>query len=60
MEPVASNSKKHFWVSIFKSIFRLGACYGLWIYGTDVESQVLQATAVFLGIAELLGIAEEL
>ena len=60
MEPVASGSKKHFWVSIFKSMFRLGACYGLWIYGTDVGSQVLQATAVFLGIAEVLGTAEEL
>ena len=60
MEPVASKSKKHFWTSMFKSIFRLGACYGLWIYGTDAGSQVLQATAVFLGIAEVLGIAEEI
>jgi hypothetical protein len=60
MEPVASGSKKHFYTSIFQSIFRLGACYGLWVYGTDVGSQVLQVTAVFLGIAEVLGIAEEL
>ena len=60
MEPVASNSKKHFWVSIFKSIFRLGACYGLWLFGTDAGEPVLQATAIFLGIAEVLGIAEEL
>ena len=60
MEPVASRSKKHFWISMFKSVFRLGACYGLWIYGTDVGSQILQVTAVFLGIAEVLGIAEEL
>ena len=60
MEPVASGSKKHFYTSIFKSIFRLGACYGLWFYGTDVGSQILQVTAVFLGIAEVLGIAEEL
>ncbi len=60
MEPVASNSKKHFWTSIVKSIFRLGACYGLWIVGTDMGEPVLQASAVFLGIAEVLGIVEEL
>ena len=60
MEPKASTSKKHFWISIYKSIFRLGACYGLWIVGTEMGEPVLQATAVFLGIAEVLGIAEEL
>lgn len=60
MEPQASNSKKHFWISIFKSIFRLGACYGLWIVGTDMGNPVLQATAIFFGIAEVLGIVEEL
>ena len=60
MEPQASNSKKHFLISIFKSIFRLGACYGLWLFGTDIGDLVLQTTAVFFGIAEVLGIAEEL
>ena len=60
MELQASNSKKHFWISIFKSIFRLGACYGLWIVGTDIGNPVLQSTAVFFGIAEVLGIVEEL
>jgi hypothetical protein len=60
VEPVASKSKKHFWVSIFKSILRLGACYGLWIVGTDMGEPVLQTTAVFLGLAEILGIVEEL
>ena len=60
MEPVASESKKHFWVSIFKSIFRLGACYGLWIVGSDMSEPVLQTTAIFFGVAEVLGIAEEL
>ena len=60
MEPVASRSKKHFWISMFKSMFRLGACYGLWLYGTDVGSQLLQTTAVFLGMAEVLGILEEI
>ena len=60
MEPVASKSKKHFWVSIFKSIFRLGACYGLWIVGSDMGEPVLQTTAIFFGVAEVLGIVEEL
>ena len=60
MEPQASNSKKHFWFSIFKSIFRLGACYGLWIFGTGAGEPVIQASAVFLGLAEILGILEEI
>ena len=60
MEPVASKTKKHFWVSIFKSILRLGACYGLWIVGSDMGDPVLQVTAIFFGLAEILGIVEEL
>ena len=60
MEPQASNSRKHFWISMIKSVLRLGACYGLWIVGRDMGEPVLQATAVFFGIAEVLGIAEEL
>ena len=60
MEPVASQSKRHFLISIFKSILRLGACYGLWIVGTNLGEPVLQTSAIFLAIAEVLGIAEEL
>ena len=60
MEPVASNTKKHFMLSIMKSIFRLGGCYGLWLVGVEMEEQLLQAVALFFGIAEILGIAEEL
>ena len=60
MEPVASNSKRHFYLSVMKSILRFGACYGIWIYGTGAGEPVLQATAVFLGMAEVLGILEEL
>ena len=56
MEPQASNSKKHFILSIMKSIFRLGAAYGLWMTG----DMTLQAVGVLLGLAEVLGIAEEL
>ena len=60
MEPVASGSKKHFYTSIFKSIFRLGACYGLWLVGTDMADPVLRITAIFFALAEVLGIAEEI
>ena len=60
MEPAESKSSRHFWFSIFKSMFRLGACYGLWIYGTDAGEPVLQATAVFFALAEVLGILEEI
>ena len=56
MEPVASTSKKHFWISIFKSIFRLGASYGLWLTG----DMMLMTVGIFLAIAEILGILEEL
>jgi hypothetical protein len=60
VEPKESNSKKHFWLSIFKSIFRLGGCYGLWLVGGSMGEPVIQAVGVFFGIAEILGIAEEL
>ena len=60
MEPKESNSKKHFWLSIFKIIFRLGGCYGLWLVGGSMGEPVIQAVGVFFGIAEILGIAEEL
>ena len=52
MEPVASNSKKHFWVSIFKSIFRLGACYGLWLQ----DDIVLKMVGLFFAIAEVINL----
>ena len=56
MQPKESKSNRHFMFSIMKSLFRLGACYGLWITG----DMVLQAVGVFFAIAEILGIAEEL
>jgi len=49
-------SKGHFYVSIVKSILRLGASYGLWMTG----DMMLMAVGVMLGLAELLGIIEEL
>jgi hypothetical protein len=47
--------KGHFYVSIFKSILRIGACYGLWLTG-DI---MLQAVGVLFALAEVLGIVEE-
>jgi hypothetical protein len=63
-EPV-DVSKKHFYISIVKSVIRLLACYALFsagmasIDGGD-PGQLLVASAVGLGFAELLGILEEL
>jgi len=59
MEPVESKSKKHFILSIIKSLFRLGACYGIWMWGASAGEPVMQAVGILLGIAEILGIAEE-
>ena len=56
MEPQASNSRKHFWISMIKSVLRLGACYGLWLTG----STMLMTVGVLLALAEVLGIVEEL
>ena len=56
MEPKESNSKKHFYISLIKSIMRLGASYGLWLTG----DRMLMTVGVFLAIAEVLGIVEEL
>jgi len=56
VEPKESNSKKHFWFSIYKSIFRLGAGAALWKTG---DTFVMTAGALLI-IAEILGILEEL
>lgn len=53
MEPKESNSKTHFWISLVKSGFRIGACYCLF------ESRIQEAAGLFC-IAEALGIAEEI
>jgi len=60
MEPAESKSKKHFYISLVKSIFRLGGAYGLWLVGGTMGEPVIQAVGVFFGIAEILGILEEL
>ena len=56
MQPKESKSNRHFYFSIMKSILRFGACYGLWLTG----DMMLQTVGVFFGLAEVLGIAEEL
>jgi hypothetical protein len=49
-------SKGHFYVSIVKSLLRLGACYGLYLTG---DTLLIVVGALF-GLAEILGIVEEL
>ena len=56
MQPKESKSNRHFTFSIFKSILRFGACYGLWI----TDDKILMTVGVLFGLAEVLGIAEEL
>jgi hypothetical protein len=53
MQPKESKSNSHFWISIVKSIIRIGACYSLFILN-------FQITAILFGIAEVLGILEEI
>ena len=53
MEPKESKSNSHFWISIFKSGIRFGACFTLF-------QGHLEVAAILLGLAETLGIAEEI
>ena len=53
MELKESNSKKHFYISVVKSVLRFGACYFLF-------NEQFGNAAITFGMAELLGIVEEL
>lgn len=53
MQPKESNSKTHFWISLVKSGFRIGA--GISLFKGDFMS-----AGTLLIIAEALGIAEEI
>jgi hypothetical protein len=53
MQPKESNSKTHFWISLVKSGFRIGAGLTLW------NGDYMSAGALLI-IAEALGIAEEI
>ena len=53
MQPKESKTNSHFWISIVKSIIRVGACYALFRVDFSVA-------AGLFAIAEALGIAEEI
>lgn len=53
MQPKESKSNSHFWISLFKSVLRIGACYFLF-------NEQFGNTAILFGLAEVLGIIEEL
>lgn len=53
MQPKESKTSRHFWVSLFKSVLRIGACYFLF-------NEQFGNSAILLGLAEVLGIVEEL
>lgn len=53
MQPKESKSNTHFYISVVKSVIRIGACYFLF-------SAELQEAAGLFCIAEALGIAEEI
>jgi len=59
MEPAESKSNWHFKVSIAKSLLRLCGCYGFWMYGGNMGEPVIQMAAILFGLAEILGILEE-
>ena len=53
MQEKESKTNSHFWISIVKSVIRIGACYFLF------QEQFGNA-AISLALAEILGIAEEI
>jgi hypothetical protein len=53
MQPKESKTNTHFWISLFKSGLRFGACYTLFF-------QNFAGSAILFGLAEVLGIAEEI
>jgi hypothetical protein len=53
MQQKESKTNSHFWISLFKSVIRLTACWFLF-------NQMFGYTAILFGIAEVLGIVEEI
>lgn len=53
MQEKESKTNSHFWISIVKSGIRFGACFSLF-------QGRLEVAAVLFGLAEVLGIAEEI
>jgi hypothetical protein len=56
------DAQKHLYISLVKSFLRLTACVTLFLAGTDpaLLGAWLKVSAGFLGLAECLGIIEEL
>lgn len=52
MQEKESKTNTHFWISLFKSVLRIGACYFLF-------NEQFGNAAITFGLAEILGIAEE-
>jgi hypothetical protein len=53
MQEKESKTNSHFWISVVKSGIRFGACF--FLFQGD-----LKIAAILLGLAEVLGIAEEI
>jgi hypothetical protein len=53
MQEKESKTNSHFWISIVKSGIRFGACF--FLFQGDIK-----IAAILLGLAEVLGIAEEI
>ena len=53
MQQKESKTNSHFWISIVKSGIRFGACFSLF-------QGHLEMASILLGLAEVLGIAEEI
>jgi hypothetical protein len=53
IQPKESKTNSHFYISLVKSVLRIGACYFLF-------NEQFGNTAILLGLAEVLGIAEEI
>ena len=60
MEPKASESKKHFYISMVKSLIRIGGTTCLAFAGIHMEQKLLIAAGLLLTWAEIFGIGEEL
>jgi hypothetical protein len=53
IQPKESKSNSHFWISLVKSGLRFGACFTLYYLN-------FTGAALLLGLAEVLGVAEEI
>ena len=60
MEPGESKSRKHFYISMVKSLIRIGATTCLAFAGIQMGEKLLIAAGLLLTWAEIFGIGEEL